>query len=55
VSSQSGGERASTRCRACGSDGDDRDGAILERLCKNYQVVVACASCHTSFVALSRN
>jgi len=47
------GERASTRCRACG--GDDRDGTSFERLSKNYQVVVACASCRTSFVALSRN
>ncbi|MBD5604608.1 MAG: hypothetical protein IAI48_05900 [Candidatus Eremiobacteraeota bacterium] len=49
------GERASTRCRACGSESDDREGTGLLRLCKNYQVVVACASCHTSFVALSRN
>jgi hypothetical protein len=49
------GKRASTRCRACGSESGDGDGSSLERLGKNYQVVVACASCKTSFVALSRN
>jgi hypothetical protein len=49
------GERASTRCRSCGSDCDDRANASLEHLGKNYQVIVACASCRISFVALSRN
>jgi hypothetical protein len=49
------GERASTRCRACGSEGDERGANTYERMGKNYQVVVACGSCRTSFVALSRN
>jgi len=41
------------RCRYCGSE-RDADGA-LRRLARTYQVVVACGSCGTPFVALSRN
>jgi hypothetical protein len=48
------GERASKDCRTCGRDVAEREGA-LALLGKNYQVVVACAVCRTSFVALSRN
>ncbi|MBD5656980.1 MAG: hypothetical protein IAI50_17645 [Candidatus Eremiobacteraeota bacterium] len=44
----------SLRCRSCGSSNDGA-ATTVDLLGKIYQVVVACAACRTSFVALSRN
>jgi uncharacterized Zn finger protein len=42
------------RCRYCGNENDPSQRGT-RKLGRTYQVIVACASCGTSFVVLSRN
>jgi hypothetical protein len=49
------GKKASVRCRQCGTDTDGARDNGAERLRTTYQVLIACGSCGTPFVALSRN
>ncbi|MDQ2857196.1 MAG: hypothetical protein M3R53_00920 [Candidatus Eremiobacteraeota bacterium] len=46
---------ASLHCPICGSVSEAGEAAPTLRPGTTYQVVIACASCGISFVALSRN
>jgi len=49
------GNSTETPCRYCGNDGDPKERPSYHERSQTYQVVVACASCGTPFVALSRS
>lgn len=52
---RSRGNSTETPCRYCGNDGDPKERPSYHERSQTYQVVVACASCGTPFVALSRS
>jgi hypothetical protein len=51
---QDPGNPTSVRCGHCGNENDSSQRQTL-RLGRTYQVIVACSTCGTSFVVLSRN